>query len=31
MAGIPMIDQVDIGQIATGDTVQLRGEHVIVG
>jgi len=31
IAGIPMVDQVDIGQIHSGDVVSIDGEVVIVG
>jgi predicted aconitase with swiveling domain len=31
MAEIPMVDLIDIEQIATGDWVQIDGEDVIVG
>ena len=31
IAGIPMADQVDIGQIHSGDVVSIDGEVVIVG
>jgi len=30
IAGIPMVDQVDIGQIHTGDTVSIDGEVVTI-
>jgi predicted aconitase with swiveling domain len=30
IAGIPMVDQVDIGQIRSGDVVSIDGEVVIV-
>jgi hypothetical protein len=31
MAGIPMIDEIDISQITTGDLLHLRGERLEVG
>ena len=31
IANIPMVDSVDIGQLETGDTVEVNGEDVIVG
>lgn len=31
IAQIPMVDQVDIGQIRTGDMVEVNGEDVIIG
>jgi predicted aconitase with swiveling domain len=31
IAEIPMVDQIDIEQIATGDWVQIDGEEVIIG
>jgi predicted aconitase with swiveling domain len=31
IAEIPMVDQIDIEQIATGDWVEIDGEDVIVG
>jgi predicted aconitase with swiveling domain len=31
IADIPMVDRVDIGQIRTGDLVEVNGEDVIVG
>ena len=31
MAGIPMVDLVDITRITTGDSVEVDGEDVIVG
>jgi len=31
IAGIPMVDRVDITQIATGDVVEVDGEDVIIG
>jgi hypothetical protein len=31
ISGIPMVDQVDIGQIATGDQVSIEGEVVTIG
>jgi len=31
MAAIPMVDLVDITQIATGDVVEVDGEDVIIG
>jgi predicted aconitase with swiveling domain len=30
MASVPMVDQVDIGQIRTGDWVRIDGDRVIV-
>ncbi len=30
IAGIPMVDQVDISRIRTGDRVEIRGEQVII-
>ncbi|MGD8791013.1 MAG: DUF126 domain-containing protein [Anaerolineae bacterium] len=31
MAGIPMVDQIDISQIRSGDLLHLRGERLEVG
>jgi len=31
MAGIPMVDLVDISQIETGDWVEILGEEVLIG
>lgn len=31
MAGIPMVDLVDITQIHTGDMVEVNGEEIIIG
>jgi len=31
MAGIPMVDLVDISQITTGDVVEVDGEDVVIG
>ena len=31
MAGIPMVDGIDINRIATGDTVEVDGEEVVIG
>ena len=31
IANIPMVDQIDIGLITTGDAVEIDGEEVIVG
>jgi len=31
IAGIPMVDRVDIGKIRNGDGVEVNGEDVIVG
>lgn len=31
IAGIPMIDRVDINVLATGQTLTLRGEELVVG
>jgi predicted aconitase with swiveling domain len=31
MAGIPMVDLIDITQITTGDEVEVNGEEVIIG
>lgn len=31
IAGIPMVDQIDIGQIHTGDRVRVEGERVEIG
>lgn len=31
MAGIPMVDQVDISQITTGDAVEIDGGEVVIG
>ena len=31
MAGIPMVDLVDTGQIATGDVVEVDGGDVVIG
>lgn len=30
MAGIPMVDQVDLGQVRTGDWVRVDGDRVVV-
>lgn len=31
MAGIPMVDLVDISQITTGDVVEINGDKVVIG
>jgi predicted aconitase with swiveling domain len=31
ISDIPMVDQVDIGQIATGDQVSIEGEVIEIG
>jgi len=31
IAGIPMVDRVDIAQIRTGDPVEVNGEDVLIG